>query len=99
MVHHIVMWNFREELDDKARKEAGERIRRELEAVGKIVPGVVSLEVIINEMDSSNKDLALFSVFETAEALSSYQVHPEHVKAGGYIKTVACDRVCLDYEE
>ncbi|NLL79141.1 MAG: Dabb family protein [Clostridiales bacterium] len=98
MVNHIVLWNFKPELSKEEREEAGNTIRKNLEAVKAQVTGVVSLEVVINELDSSNKDLGLVSVFESVEALNAYQVHPAHVQAGAYIKTVTCDRVCLDYE-
>ncbi|MBO5292794.1 MAG: Dabb family protein [Lachnospiraceae bacterium] len=98
MVNHIVLWNFKPELTEKEREEAGKTIRKNLEAVKEQVTGVISLAVVINELDSSNKDLGLISAFESVEALNAYQVHPAHVQAGAYIKTVTCDRVCLDYE-
>lgn len=49
-------------------------------------------------MASSNKDIALLSSFESVEALNAYQIHPDHVKAGAYIKEVTCNRACFDYE-
>lgn len=97
MVHHIVMWNFLPELTAEEKKEAADTIKKQLEAVKEQVTGVISLEVIINELASSNKDIGLISQFESAEALQAYQVHPAHVQAGAYIRTVTCDRVCLDY--
>ncbi len=63
MVHHIVLWNLREDLSEQERKEASLEIKRRLEAVADTVEGVVSLQVVINEMDSSNKDIALISRF------------------------------------
>lgn len=98
MVNHYVFWNLNDSLTKEEKEQAALTIKEKLEAVGKLVPGVVSLEVKINEMESSNRDVALLSSFESVEALSAYQVHPEHVKAGGYIKTVACDRTCFDFE-
>ncbi|MBR6770142.1 MAG: Dabb family protein [Lachnospiraceae bacterium] len=97
MVHHIVMWNLKEELNAQEKKEAAVLIKEKLEAVKEVVEGIVSLEVVINQRESSNKDVGLISVFETAEALEAYQKHPAHVEAAGYIKMVTCDRVCLDY--
>lgn len=97
MVHHIVMWSYQAHLSEQAKKEAGERIRQELLAVKEKVSGICSLEVITEGLPSSNKDLALIASFESAEALSAYQVHPEHVKAGSFLKSVTCDRVCMDY--
>lgn len=98
MVKHYVFWNLKDSLTEDEKKQAALTIKEKLEAVGKLVPGVVSLEVKINDLESSNRDVALLSSFESVEALSAYQVHPEHVKAGDFIKTVACDRTCFDFE-
>lgn len=98
MVKHIVLWNFKEELTAEERKAAGNQIKNNLEVLKAQIPGVLELEVKINELAGSNKDVALLSAFETVEALNAYQVHPAHVAAGSYIKTVTTDRVCFDYE-
>ena len=98
MVNHIVMWNFKPELSAEERKTAGETIKKNLEDVKAQVEGVISLSVCINEMESSNKDIALLSSFESVEALNAYQVHPAHVAAAGFVKSVTCDRACFDYE-
>ena len=60
--------------------------------------GAVKVEVIINELDSSNRDVALISEFTDTEALAAYQVHPDHLAAKEYIGSVAGNRACLDYE-
>lgn len=98
MVNHYVFWNFNDSMSKEEKIQAGLKIKEKLEAVGKLVPGVVSLKVCINELDSSNRDVALLSSFESVEALNAYQVHPEHVNAGSYIKTVTCNRTCFDFE-
>ncbi len=98
MVNHYVFWNFNDSMSKEEKTGAGLKIKEKLEAVGKLVPGVVSLEVRINELESSNRDVALLSSFESVEALNAYQVHPEHVNAGSYIKTVTCNRTCFDFE-
>ena len=99
MVHHIVCWNFNEELSDAEKKEAGTIIKQKLEEIKPYAKGAVSIEVKINELESSNRDVALISVFETVDDLKAYQVHPMHVKAGEYIRSVTCNRACIDYEE
>ena len=98
MVNHIVLWNFKEGLSEQEKQEAAERIRRELEAVKDQVSGVVSLDVVTVPLASSNKEIGLISVFESETALQNYQVHPAHVAAGGFIKSVTENRTCLDYE-
>lgn len=97
MVHHIVLWNLKEELTTQEKEEALRTMKEKLEAVKKEVKGVISLEVVINGLESSNKDVGLISSFESADALNAYQTHPAHVAASSYVKSVTRDRTCLDY--
>ncbi|WP_099205496.1 Dabb family protein [Scatolibacter rhodanostii] len=99
MVRHIVMWNFKEGFTAEQKKQYAERIKTELEALADVVPGVVSVEVVTQPLTSSNRELVLNSLFESAEALANYQTHPDHVKAGQFIGSVAMDRTCGDYVE
>lgn len=99
MVHHIVMWNFLESMNQEEKKAAGVKMKELLEPIGALVDGAISIQVVVNELDSSNRDVALISKFETVEALQTYQVHPAHVEAGKYVRSVTCNRSCLDYEE
>lgn len=50
-------------------------------------------------LDSSNREIALIGTYENVEALKAYQVHPAHVEAGKFVRSVTCERACLDYEE
>lgn len=97
MVHHIVLWNLKEELSEQEKKEAAFAVKEKLEAVKHEVEGVISLEVVINELPSSNADIGLISAFESVEALNAYQQHPAHKLAGAYVGSVTCARKCLDY--
>lgn len=98
MVRHIVLWNFLEELSEAERAEAGAKMKALLEPIKELVPGAVEIQVVPNQLASSNRDIALISTFETVEALSAYQNHPAHVEAGKYVRSVTCDRACMDYE-
>ncbi|MDE5909259.1 MAG: Dabb family protein [Lachnospiraceae bacterium] len=99
MIHHIVLWNLKEDLSKQERLEAALEIKRRLEAVADTAEGVISLQVVINQMESSNKDIALISRFETEEALKAYQVSPAHVEAGEYVRSVTTGRSCFDFKE
>ncbi len=98
MVHHIVLWNFVSTLSAEEKKLAAKKMKELLEPIADFVEGTVSLQVVTEGLPSSNKEVALISVFETEEALKNYQVHPAHVKAGEYIRSVTCDRACMDFE-
>lgn len=98
MVKHIVLWNFLEAFSEEEKKEAAEKMKSLLEPIKELVPGAVEIEVLSNQIPSSNRDVALISTFETVEALETYQKHPAHVEAGKYVRSVTCDRACMDYE-
>lgn len=98
MVHHIVLWNFVPTLHAEEKKASAQKMKELLEPIAGLVEGTVSLQVVTEGLPSGNKDVALISVFQTEEALKNYQVHPAHVKAGEFIRSVTCDRACMDYE-
>lgn len=99
MVQHIVMWNFVDSLSQEEKEAAGRKMKELLEPIGALVEGAVQIRVIVNELDSSNRDVALISQFETVEALQAYQVHPAHVEAGKFVRSVTCNRSCMDFVE
>ena len=92
------MWSLNGDLTPEEKREAAGKIKALLEPIKEKVPGAVKVEVIINELDTSNRDVALFSDFTDTEALAAYQVHPDHLAAKEYIGSVAGNRACLDYE-
>ena len=98
MVKHIVLWNFKEGMTEEEKTDAAVRMKSELEAIKPLVDGAVEIQVIKNEMASSNRDIALISTFETEEALKTYQEHPAHVEAGKFVRSVTENRACMDYE-
>lgn len=98
MVKHIVLWNFLESFSEEEKKEAAGKMKALLEPIKELVPGAVEIEVLYNQIPSSNRDVALVSTFETVSALETYQKHPAHVEAGKYVRSVTCDRACMDYE-
>ena len=83
------MWSLEGNLTSQEKRAAAEKIKALLEPI---------MEVIINGLDSSNRDVALISDFTDTEALAAYQVHPDHLAAKEYIGSVAGGRACLDYE-
>ncbi|MBQ8558854.1 MAG: Dabb family protein [Tyzzerella sp.] len=98
MVHHIVMWNFKPEIEE-AKKE---NIKKEMEEnlcalVGK-VPGLLTVEFVSNPISSSTHDIALVTTMERAEDVAVYATHPEHVRvADTYVRPYVTNRACLDY--
>ncbi|MDF2542978.1 MAG: Stress responsive alpha-beta barrel protein [Herbinix sp.] len=97
MVRHIVAWSFGDGFTAVENESNAKRIKQELEALKDIIEGIISIEVLVNPMDTSDSDLMLDSVLVSEEALKAYQVHPEHVKAAGFVRSVTKNRKCLDF--
>lgn len=98
MVIHIVNWNLNESVAKENYPSVKDTMKEILEGLVGVVPGLISAKFIANPLESSNTEVALVCELESVEALKGYQVHPAHVEAGKYVKSVVCDRRCLDYE-
>ena len=95
MVKHIVMWKFKEGVAEGDKLE----MKRQLEALKTLVPGVVEIEAGLNvAAGDAAKDMALYSKFNSLEDLQAYAVHPEHLKVVEFVKPLVCERAVVDYE-
>ena len=94
MVVHIVMFKFKEEGKEQNIKS----VKEMLEALEKSVPTLKSMEVGI---DFSHKeramDLSIITTFDDKAGLEAYAVHPEHLKAVAFIKSVVTESKVVDY--
>ena len=100
MVKHIILWKLKEDLGAKEKRTVLENMKRELEALEGVVPGLVSMNIVIDSLESSNADVMMDSAFESEETLKGYQKHPAHVKAADtYVRPFTAVRMCIDYEE
>ncbi len=99
MIKHIVMWNFADEAEgaDKAANLA--KVKADLDALHDLVPGMGTFEPVIGSDDLEHSyDLALYSEFDSVEALKAYATHPDHVAVASFIAKVRTARVAFDYE-
>ncbi len=92
MIRHIVLWK----LKDGVSKEDLNKLKEMSENLKKL-DGVVSLDFIIDPLETSTRDLCLHSVFKSKEALDAYQVSPVHLEFGAFLKTLVCERIAYDY--
>ena len=93
MIRHIVAWNFKPD----APSDAGEMVKAALEGLGGKIDGIVKIKVHTKLVGTSNRQIVLDSLLESEEALAAYQTHPAHVAAADVVKSVAMDRVCVDF--
>ena len=87
MVHHIVMWKFKPEIEENLSALVGK------------VPGLLTVEFVEEPIPSSTHDIALVTTLERAEDIAVYATHPAHVAvADTYVRPYVTERACLDYE-
>lgn len=99
MVKHVILWTLKEEYSKEEKENIKKGIKEGLEGLAGKIPGLVSIQVNINGLASSNADLMLDSTFESEEALKGYATHPAHVAvADGKVRPYTAIRSCLDYE-
>ena len=92
MVKHIVLYSFK---DDVNKDDAVKLIASVLEPLVGKIPGLIHMEIrgAFNGMD-----YALYSEFESREALKNYAVHPLHLEAKEHFFHLLDSRVCADYD-
>ena len=100
MVKHIILWKLNPDLADSEKLSVKAEIKKGLEGLVGIVPGLVDVKVNIDgRLDSSNVDVMLDSTLESEEALKAYATHPAHVEvANTKVRPFTVQRSCLDFE-
>lgn len=96
MVKHIILWTLKDEFNtDEIKRD----MKKSLEALVGVVPGLLELSVQIEKLPTSNVDVMLYSVLESEEALKGYAVHPAHVLvADTKVRPYTATRACIDFE-
>ena len=100
MVHHIVMWKFKPEIEDVLKAALADAKAENLKGLVGKVPGLLQVDFVKAPLSSSTHDVALVTTLEKPEDVAAYGVHPEHVKvADTYVRPYTTERACLDYED
>ena len=97
-VKHIILWKLRDDISDNDIIGIKSDIKKSLEDLKGIIPGLLDIHVVIENLPSSNMDVMLDSLFESEEALRLYANHPAHVAvADGKVRPYTMSRNCIDY--
>lgn len=100
MVHHIVMWKFKPEIEESKKPELKKAMEENLKSLVGKVPGLLTVDFVTDPIPSSTHDMALVTTMEKTEDIKVYGSHPEHVKvADTYVRPYTTERACLDYED
>lgn len=99
MIRHICMFQLKEEADGRTKAENVQKAL-ELSDILKVIPTVEAFEIVTNSpaAPESNYEVSLIIDFKDIDGLHEYQIHPNHVEFGDFIKAVRESRACIDYE-
>ena len=92
MVKHIVVYKLKADVN---KDEAVKIIASVLEPLVGQIPGLLHLEI---RQCFQGMDYALYSEFESVQALSDYAVNPLHLAAKDHFHHFIDTRVAADYE-
>lgn len=92
MVKHIVLYTLKEGVD---QEDAVKLIASCLEPLVGKIPGLTHMEI---RRAYQGVDYALYSEFESREALAAYVVHPLHLEAKKRFCHLLGSRVAADYD-
>lgn len=92
MVKHIVLYTLKDGVD---KDDAVRLIASKLEPLVGQIPGLLHMEI---RKAFRGMDYALYSEFESREALENYANHPLHLEAKDHFFHLLDNRVCADYD-
>ena len=92
MVKHIVLYTFKEGVN---KNDAVQLIASVLEPLVGKIPGLLHMEI---RRAFNGMDYALYSEFESREALTAYASHPLHIEAKDHFFHLLDIRVAADYD-
>ncbi len=96
MLTHIVVWKYRQDIEQAIREEHVARLRN----LASIIREVESLSVGFDTLRLARSyDTGLVAVFRERTALDAYTVHPEHVKVADFGRSISEHVASVDFEE
>ena len=94
MLTHIVIWKYRDDVEQFAREEHVNLLRR----LRNIIPEVQSLSVGFDLLFLPRSyDTGLVAVFADRAALNAYTVHPEHIKVAEFGRSISAHAASVDF--
>jgi Stress responsive A/B Barrel Domain len=94
MLTHIVIWKYRDDVEQFAREEHVNLLRN----LTNLIPGIQSLSVGADTLFLPRSyDTGLVAFFKDREALDAYTVHPEHVKVAEFGRSISAHVASVDF--
>jgi hypothetical protein len=96
MLTHIVVWKYRQDIEQAIREEHLARLRN----LASIIREVESLSVGFDTLRLPRSyDTGLVAVFRDHAALDAYTVHPEHVRVADFGRIISEHVASVDFED
>ena len=94
MLTHAVVWKYREDIDMDVREEHVALLRN----LRSVIPQLHSLSVGFDTLHLPRSyDTGLVAVFEDRAALDAYTIHPEHIKAANFGRSISEHVASVDF--
>ena len=94
MLTHIVIWKYRDDVEQFAREEHVNLLRN----LKNLIPEIQSLSVGPDTLFLPRSyDTGLVALFEDRAALDTYTVHPEHVKVAEFGRSITQHIASVDF--
>ena len=99
MIKHVILWQLSDALSEEDKRGVQMAVKKGLERLPGLIPGLVDVKVSIDPLETSNADIYLDATLTDRSAIDVYQKHPEHLKVSEILSPdVSKPRICMDYE-
>jgi hypothetical protein len=94
MLTHVVVWKYRTDIDIDIREEHITLLRN----LSAMIPQIKSLSVGSDTLHLPRSyDTGLVATFEDRAALEAYTIHPEHIKAANFGRSISEHVASVDF--
>ena len=94
MLTHVVVWKYRTDIDIDIREEHITLLRN----LSEVILQIKSLSVGSDTLHLPRSyDTGLVAVFEDRAALDAYTIHPEHIKAANFGRSISEHVASVDF--
>ena len=95
MLTHIVVWKYKPDIEQPIRDDHVAQLRR----LASVIKEIESLSVGFDVLHLPRSyDTGLVASFRDRNALEAYTVHPEHVKAANFGRSISEHVASADFE-
>ncbi|HYJ87590.1 MAG TPA: Dabb family protein [Pyrinomonadaceae bacterium] len=95
MLTHLVIWKYRTDIEPEVREEHVHMLR----SLAIKISAVQSLQVGFDVLGLPRSyDTGLVAVFPDRAGLEAYTIHPEHIKAAEFGRTISAHVASVDFE-